>query len=129
MDWFLEMIADGVLAILGKVVRHSEKRTQSVVDILVAVIAILAVDGYAIWRAIDAYRRGNMLGAVLYSAALVVSVLLLAFVVIRRIIRKRKAKKEPSAQSDRVGRCVFIHKSCIGRLWHAYNACPTGGCL
>lgn len=93
MDFF-ELIAEGVLAILEKVVKHSEKRTQTVVDILVAVIAILAVDGYAIWSAISAYRRGNMLGAVLYSVALVVSVLLLAFVVIRRIIRKRKNKKE-----------------------------------
>ena len=93
MDFF-ELIAEGVLAILEKVVKHSEKRTQTVVDILVAVIAILAVDGYAIWSAISAYRRGNMLGAVLYSVALVVSVLLLAFVAIRRIIRKRKNKKE-----------------------------------
>ena len=94
MDFF-ELIAEGVLAILEKVVKHSEKRTQTVVDILVAVIAILAVNGYAIWSVISAYRRGNMLATVLYSAALVICLLLLAFVVIRRIIRKRKAKKEP----------------------------------
>ena len=95
MDFLFELIADGVLAILGKVARHSKSRTQTVVDILVAVIAILAVNGYAIWSAISAYRQGNMLATVLHSAVLVVSLLLLAFVVIRRIIRKRKAKKDP----------------------------------
>lgn len=89
---FLELIADGVLAILEKVAKHGQKRTQTVVDILVAVISILAVNGYLIWSAISAYRQGNMLATVRYAAVLVISVLLMAFVVIRRIIRKRKSR-------------------------------------
>ena len=90
----MEIIADLVLELLAKITRNNSKKSQTVVDILVACLSILAVNGYAIWKAVSCYRSGNLLATVLYSAILVVSVLLLAFIAIRCIIRKRKNKKE-----------------------------------
>ncbi len=90
----MEIIADLVLELLAKITRNNSKKSQTVVDILVACLSLLAVNGYAIWKAVSCYRSGNLLGAVLFVAVVVVSVLLLGFLVIRRIIRKRKNKKE-----------------------------------
>lgn len=87
----MEIIADLVLDLLEKITRHNKnKRTQTVVDILVASVSFLAVNGYAIWRAISHYRQGNMLAAVAFASVVVISLLLIGFIILRRMIRKRK---------------------------------------
>lgn len=96
MDFFFECIAELVSKILEKVTRHNiSTRTQTVVDILVVAVSFLVLDGFAIWKAVRYYRSGNLLGAAIFAAAVVISILLLGFVVIRRIIRNRKNKIEP----------------------------------
>ena len=96
MDLFLHIIADFVLKLLGKVTRRSKnERIQTVVDILVASVFLLAVDGFAIWNAVSYYRQGKVLVAAILAAVVVISLLFVGFVVIRRIIRKRKGRQEP----------------------------------
>ena len=95
MDLIFDIIADLVLKLLGKATKHSKNaRTQTVVDILVASVLLLAVDGYAIWSVVSYYRQGNIPIAAIFASAVVVSILLVGFVVIRRIIRKRKDRQE-----------------------------------
>ena len=96
MDFFLELITDLGLKILEKVTRRNTgKRTQTVVDILVSAVFLLMVNGFAIWKAVSHYRSGNLLAAAIFASAVVLCVLLLGFIVIRRIIRNRKNKIEP----------------------------------
>lgn len=95
MELIFDVIADLVLDLLGKVTRHSKKtRTQTIVDVLVASVFILVVDGLAIWSAVSYYRKGNVFLAVVFASIVVLSLLLIGFVIIRRIIRRRKAETE-----------------------------------
>ena len=92
MELILQIVGDWILGLLGKVVRHTKStKTQLLVDILVAA-ALLALDGYAIWRAVNYYKQGNIPSAIASTAIVVISVLLLVFVVSRHVIRKRKEK-------------------------------------
>lgn len=96
MDLFFDIIADLVLKLLGKVTKDNKNaRTQTVVDILVASVFLLAVDGYAIWNAVSYYRQGKVLVAAIFASVMVISLLLIGFVVFRRIMRKRKDRQEP----------------------------------
>ncbi len=96
MDFFFECIAELVLKILEKVTRRNiSKKTQTVVDILVSAVFLLMVNGFAIWKAVSHYRSGNLLAAAIFASAVVLCVLLLGFVIIRRMVRNRKNKIEP----------------------------------
>ena len=96
MDFFFECIAELVLDILEKVTRrNTSKRTQTGVDILVSAVFLLMVNGFAIWKAVSHYRSGNLLAAAIFASAVVLCVLLLGFVIIRRMVRNRKNKIEP----------------------------------
>lgn len=87
----MDIIADLVLELLGKVVRHSKNpRTQTVVDVLVASVFLLAVDGFAIWNAISYYQQGNVIVAAIFAAVVVISLLLIGGLVLRRIIRRKE---------------------------------------
>lgn len=87
----MDLIFEGILALLGKVTRHTKsKKTQMIVDILVASAAILI----AIWSAIGHYRKGNVLEAAIFASVVVISVLLIGFVVLRRVLREKKEEKE-----------------------------------
>ncbi len=89
MEALLEILAEGVLALLGKVTRRCGRKTQIVVDILVAAGAVLAVGGYCVWRAVYHWCRGEFLIAGIFALVVVASVLL-GFITIRRIVRNNK---------------------------------------
>lgn len=91
MDLFFDIIAELVLKLLGKVTKDNKNtRTQTIIDIFVASVFLLAVDGYAIWNAVSYYRQGKVLVAAVFASVVVASFLLIGFVALRRIIRKRK---------------------------------------
>ena len=95
MELIFDILADLLLALLGKVVRHSEKKkTQTIVDVLMALAFLLAIEGLAIWSAVSCYRKGNIFLTVVFASIVVLSLLLTGFIVLRRIIRRRKAKTE-----------------------------------
>ena len=95
MDLIFDIIADFVLSLLGKATRRSKKpKTQIIIDILAATVFLLVVDGYATGSAVRYYRQGNVLLAAVFASVVVISFLLIGFVVLRRIIRKRKAEQE-----------------------------------
>ena len=91
----LDLLGQLVLDLLGKITRHCGKRTQIVLDILVAAEVVLAVDGYAIWRTVHHYRQGEFLFAGIFALVVVLSLLLVGFVIVRRIILNRGKKNEP----------------------------------
>lgn len=95
MELIFDVVADLVLDLLGKVTRHSKNtRTQTIVDILVASVFVLVVEGLAVWGAVRGYQQGNVLLTVAFASVVVISLLLIGFVIIRRIIRRRKAETE-----------------------------------
>ena len=94
MELLFDIIADFVLSLLGKMTRHSKNgKTQTVVDILVATTCILVTDGLAIWGAVSCYRQENVVGTVAFASVVVISLLLIGFVILRRLLR-RKAENQ-----------------------------------
>lgn len=93
MELIFDIIADFLLELLGKVARHSEKaKTQTVADVLVAVALLLAVEGLAVWSAVSCYSKGNIFLTVVFASIVVLSLLLIGFVMIRRILRRKRAE-------------------------------------
>lgn len=89
MELLLDIITEGILGLLGTITRHCKSaRTQTIVDVLVVSVALLAVGGYAI----RCWQR-NVWSATTVVFAAVVVLLLIGFVVLRR--SKRNSKKEP----------------------------------
>lgn len=87
----MDIVADLILELLGKITRHCKSpKTQMVVDILVASVFLLAVDGFAIWNAISYYQQGNVIVAAIFAAVVVISLLLVGGLVLRRIIRRKE---------------------------------------
>jgi len=92
MELIFDIIADLILKLLGKVTEQTKSATvQTFVDVLVAAAFLVAVDGCAIWCAVSFYRKGNMLLAVMLAFAAVIFFLLVGFMILRRIIRRRKS--------------------------------------
>lgn len=92
----MDIVANLILKLLEKVTKHSKNaRTQTVIDILVASVVLLAVGGYAIWNAVRCYQQGNVLAAAAIASVMAITLLLIGFVVLRRFIRRRNERKEP----------------------------------
>ena len=90
----MDIIADLILELLGKVTKNIKNaRTQTVVDVLVASVCILVVAGYAIWSAVSYYRQGNVWATVAFASVAAIFLLLIGFVILRRIIRKNRHHK------------------------------------
>mgnify|MGYP003296286333 CR=1 FL=1 len=95
MELLFDIVAELALKLLEKVARHSEnERTQNIVVVLVASVCILVVEGLAVWGAVSCYQQGNVLLTVAFASVVVISLLIIGAVVLRRIIRRRKAETE-----------------------------------
>ena len=88
MDLLLEIVGDWLLDLFGKSAKNSKNTRKQKLFIALISVGILAMVGYEIWSAITNYRQGNIALAIAFTAAAVVSVLVAAFVVIRRRSRK-----------------------------------------
>ena len=92
---FMEIIADLVVELLGKLLRQLTKniknaKVQTFVDILIASVCILIADGCAIWGAVSCYRQGKILAAIAFASVVVISLLLIGFIILRHILRNKK---------------------------------------
>ena len=87
----MDIIADLVVALLGKLTKNIKNaKVQTLVDILIASVCVLIADGCAIWGAVSCYRQGKVLAAIAFASVVVISLLLIGFIILRRIIKNKK---------------------------------------
>ena len=90
MELIFDIIADVVFNLIEKAIKgiKNEKIKLFAAAILAFAMTTLAV-GFAVWGAISFYEKGNMLAAIVFVAIAVLILLLIGFIVLRRIIRRK----------------------------------------
>ena len=93
MDNLIEIVIEIIGSIIDAVLRtiKDPKKQKWAIRIFDGFL-ITALTVAAVWLIVDFYRKGNMVGAIVFSAGIVLVTALIIFFVIRR---RRKKKKDP----------------------------------
>ena len=93
MDILIFIIGELLYFLAVKGIRNiKNEKTQIIVAAIFTVVVCVSVTGFAGWEAIQFYQKGNMLAAIVFAILAVLPILLIGFIILRRIIRTRKNK-------------------------------------
>ena len=70
--------------------RIKNEKAQIIVTAILSAVMCVLVTGFAGWQAVQSYQKGNLLAAIFFAVLGVLPLLLIGFIMLRRVIRKRK---------------------------------------
>ena len=91
MDLLFDIAVEFLFTLVEKGIKGiKNEKLQVFAAATFAFVAFASLVGFATWMGVSFYREGTMVATIFCGAIVALAILLIGFIILRRIIRKRK---------------------------------------